>query len=424
MTSSEGCLGSIFIGQVRLVSCSRFRPILISPSGITPLIFFFIFGTQQDLMGIWKYWACRLIGKQPQFTPRSSNEAQTLSNTSAAATGANNRHVIHTLRGGSQRTYVADSKVHKASLSAGGRESASISDPLDLVTTKHSTDPLDLGGHSDRDLEAALSKTISKRSDGPPITIPDLPYMPDPPNLAAPTPTSTRQTQFSASAVTLSSSQGPFSSQGHSGTHALLASQNDLDRPDPPLIVVTDGFGAMFGAQVPSSGHAVGQPIMSNQERRQRLAAGGRRPPRVGNIRERRRSVGLPPPPRSPRQSNGRPMSAGNATRGPSPRDMAPGFGSSNLNFVSASTTAPWDWDTRVRASEGLGARRGQNDSRTASRIESDQDIELEEKIKTPSNWSFDNEHLRRESQVQDNLRDSWLSGHSRASITSDRTFG
>jgi hypothetical protein len=422
------CLGCISTGQVGLDHKFDYSLRLPLSSGLTPLILFCIFGTQRDVMCIWKFWAYRLIGKQPQFTPRTSNEGQTLSNTSAPSTGANELHVIHTLKGATREMHQTDGKAHRVSSSAGGRES--ISDPLGLMTVKHSTAPSDLSGHLDHDLESALPETGSKCSrPGPSLAMPDLPYMPETPNLSASATMSPRQAQLYSSATAISS-QGLVSSQGHSGTRSLISSQNTISQSDPPFIVVTDGFGAMFGAQVPSSVRegTVGRQIISHQERRRWLTAHERRHPHTGDSREPRKSVGLPPPPRSPRQSNARPTSAGGNTMFAGKEGGAPGLGPSNLTVAPAPVAASWNWDSpfRVVGSPSVLEMRSKDtsDGGTISRGDSELGIEMEEKVKTPSNRSFERGHAEQESQGKEGSRDSWLSKNSRMSVTSDRTFG
>ncbi|KAJ1303269.1 hypothetical protein OPQ81_011466 [Rhizoctonia solani] len=350
-------------------------------TSVTPLIFFFIFGTQQDLMAIWKYWAYRLTGRQPKCTPQSSNnEAQTLSNSSAPATvNTNDPHFIIKL--------------------AGGRASGSIADPLGPLGMKHSTDPSDLGGRIDRDIEAAVPEAISGHGHQPlSLAIPELPHTPTGP-------------------------KGLVSSHGHSGISDPLPSQNDLQRSEPPFIVVTDGFGAVFGAQVPSNAHSgiMGRPIMTRQERERWLAADEQqRRPLAETGRERRKSVGLPPPPRSPRQSNARPSSAGRiAILEPNQR------GGAGLDLGTSPT---WNWDSPFHfgpnpAAHGVRDRESSDrGSGSGSRNESD-GIEMEEKIKTPSNGSFEQDHIPSESR-EESIRLSWVSKDTRISVASDRTFG
>ncbi|KAG8729844.1 hypothetical protein FRC12_020671, partial [Ceratobasidium sp. 428] len=64
-------------------------------AALGPLILFIIFGTQRDLIRIWRYWIYCLIGKEPTFTPRSSNEAAMLSNSSGPGTVGNGRYIVH-----------------------------------------------------------------------------------------------------------------------------------------------------------------------------------------------------------------------------------------------------------------------------------------------------------------------------------------
>ncbi|CAE6458801.1 unnamed protein product [Rhizoctonia solani] len=385
-------------------------------TSVTPLFFFFIFGTQRDLMAIWKYWAYRLAGKQPRYTPRSSNEGQTLSNTSAPATvNINDPNFIHKLGEGAQDVYKGDRKVHSPSSSAGGRTSGSIADALGPLGMKHSTDPSDLSSHFDRDVEAAIPEAISERSH-PAHTL-ESPKAPS--SVLSP-----HQTQF-YSAPSVLSSQGLVSSHGHSGTRGLLTSRGDLPPSEPPFIVVTDGFGAVFGAQVPPNEHSglMGRPIMTRAERERWLATDERQQrPRAEFGRERRKSVGLPPPPRSPRQSNARPSSAGGATALESKPNQRRGAG------LGSGTSQPWNWDSPFHFGPNTTVQGGRNQpssegSGSASRHDSDLGIEMEEKVKTPSNGSFERGHVRHESQ-EESLRTSWVSKNSRVSVASDRTFG
>ncbi|CAE6464002.1 unnamed protein product [Rhizoctonia solani] len=388
-------------------------------TSLTPLIFFFIFGTQQDLMIIWKYWAYRLAGKQPRCTPRSSNEGQTLSNSTAPGTiDTNDPHFIRKLGEGAQNAYKGSGKAHRASSSAGGRASGSIADQLGSLTMKHSTDPSDLSGRINQDLEAAIPENASEHDRSAlSLAIPELSRTSEGPKASSPT----GQGRFYSTPSVLSS-QGLVSSHGHSGTHGLLTSQNDPPRSEPPFIVVTDGFGAVFGAQVPPNARAgmMGRPIMTRQERERWLAADeGRRRPRAEFGRERRKSVGLPPPPRSPRQSNARPSSAG-AVAALEPNQRA-GAG------LGSGASPSWNWDSPFHFGPGApvqGVRdRDPSDGGSGSHNGSDLGIEMEEKIKTPSNGSFERGHIRHESQEQ-NIRTSWVSKDSRASVASDRTFG
>ncbi|KAG8715064.1 hypothetical protein FRC11_005930 [Ceratobasidium sp. 423] len=388
-------------------------------TSVTPLIFFFIFGTQQNLMAIWKYWAYRLAGKQPRYTPRSSNEGQTLSNSTAPGTiDTNDPHFIHKL-GGAQDGCKENGKVHRASSSVGGRASGSIGDQLGSLTMKHSTDPLDFSGRIDRDLEAAIPETASEHDRSAlSLAIPEPPRTPEGPKAPSP---SSRAHFYSAPSVL--SSQGLVSSNGHSGTHGLLTSRSDQPRSEPPFVVVTDGFGAVFGAQVPSNARTgmMGRPIMTRQERERWLAADERRRPRAELGRERRKSVGLPPPPRSPRQSNARPSSAGAVAALESNQRASTG--------LSSGASPSWNWDSPFYFGPSApvqGVRdRDPSDgaSGSGSRHGSDPGIELEEKIKTPSNGSFERGHIRHESQEQ-SVRTSWVSKNSRISVASDRTFG
>ncbi|CAE6449772.1 unnamed protein product [Rhizoctonia solani] len=385
-------------------------------ASVTPLVFFFIFGTQQDLMFIWKYWAYRLVGKQPRYTPRSSNEGQTLSNSSVPATiNTKDPHFIKKL-GERARD---DGKVHRASSSAGGRASGSIMDMYGPLGMKHSTDPSDLSGHVDRDIEAAAPKTIPDR-EYPALSlgIPELSRAPEGLKAFSPTMSSSQAHFYSTPSVL--SSQALASSHGHSGTHGLLAAPSNLPRSEPPFIVVTDGFGAVFGAQVPPNMHSgiMGRPIMSREERERRLALDEQqRRPRMEFGRERRQSVGLPPPPRSPRQSNARPSSAGGvAALEPNKRGGA-GLGSG--------ISPPWNWDSPFRLGPSVSVQgvRDRESNDLASRDDSDPGIEMEEKVKTPSDGSFEGGHVRRESG-EESLRASWVSKDTRASVASDRTFG
>ncbi|KEP50380.1 Rad60-SLD domain protein [Rhizoctonia solani 123E] len=385
-------------------------------TSVTPLIFFFTFGTQRDLMVIWKYWAYRLAGKQPRYTPRSSNEGQTLSNSSAPATiNTNDPHFIKKLGEGAR----GNGKVHRASSSAGGRTSGSIMDLYGPLGAKHSTDPSDLNGRIDRDIEAATPKTVPDR-EHPALTLglPELSHAPD--GLKASSPTmSSSQAHFYSSPSVLSS-QALVSSQGHSGTHGLMTAQSNLPRSEPPFIIVTDGFGAVFGAQVPPNMHSgiMGRQIMSREERERRLALDEQqRRPRAEFGRERRQSVGLPPPPRSPRQSNARPSSAGGAAAlEPNQRGGA-GLGSG--------ISPPWNWDSPFRLGPSASAQgvRDRESSDCTSRDDSDPGIEMEEKVRTPSGGSFERGHVRHESR-EESLRTSWVSKDPRASVASDRTFG
>ncbi|KAH7337050.1 hypothetical protein B0J17DRAFT_629651 [Rhizoctonia solani] len=358
-------------------------------TSVTPLFFFFIFGTQRDLMAIWKYWAYHLAGKQPRYTPRSSNEE------------------------GVQDMRKGDRKVHRPSSSAGGRTSGSIADALGPLGMKHSTDPSDLSGHFDRDVETAIPEAIPERVH--PVHTLQGPKVPSPTM-------SPHQTQF-YSAPSVLSSQGLVSSHGHSGTRGLLTSQSNLPRSEPPFIVVTDGFGAVFGAQVPPNEHSglMGRPIMSREERERWLATDARQQrPRAEFGRERRKSVGLPPPPRSPRQSNARPSSAGGVTALEPNQRRGAGLGSG--------TSQPWNWDSPFHFGPSTAVQGGRNQqssegSGSASRHDSDLGIEMEEKVKTPSNGSFERGHVRHESQ-EESLRTSWVSKGSRVSVASDRTFG
>lgn len=100
------------------------------------------------------------------------------------------------------------------------------------------------------------------------------------------------------------------------------------------------------------------------------------------------------------------------------------------LSAVSPeSPTAPaWNWDSPFRvagSSSALEARsRDTSDGGFGSPSGSDQGIEMQEKIKTPSNGSFEQGYSRKESQDKENRRDSRVSKKSRVSVASDRTFG
>ncbi|CAE6472478.1 unnamed protein product [Rhizoctonia solani] len=383
-------------------------------TSVTPLVFFIIFGTQQELMAIWKYWAYRLAGKQPQYTPRPSNEAQTLSGSSAP--GTIDPQIIRKLGGGAHDTYKGKSKGHRASSSAGGRTSGSIADPLGLAGMKHSTDPSDLSCHIDQDLEAAIPENASKA--GLPtlsLVTPELlrPESPKAPSLAM----HPGRPRFYSSASIISS-QALASPHSPSGTRGLLASQNDLTSSQPPLIVVNDGFGAVFGAQVPANTGMMGRPIMTRQERERWLATDRRQQrPRAEYGRERRQSVGLPPPPRSPRQSNARPSSAGGVTAlEPNRRRGAE---------LSSGASPSLNWDSHFHFGSNVSVQDARNRELSNGGSGSDLGIEMEENVKTPSSESgnFERGHVRRESR-QESLRSSWVSKDSRASVASDRTFG
>ncbi|CAE7189591.1 unnamed protein product [Rhizoctonia solani] len=391
-------------------------------TSVTPLIFFCIFGTQRDLMVIWKYWTYRLAGKQPRYTPRSSSEGQTLSNSSVPATvNTNAPHFIQKLGEGARNSYKGDGKAHRASSSAGGRASGSILDPYGTLSMKHSTDPSDLSGHTDRDVEAAIPEADSEREHTAlSLGIPDLSCTSDGPKALSPTMHSSQAHFYSTPSVL--SSQGLVSSHGHSGTRGLLASQGNPST-EPPLIVVTDGFGAVFGAQVPSNTRAemMGRPIMTHEERERRVALEEQqRRLRAEAQRPRRMSVGLPPPPRSPRQSNARPSSAGGVAALEPNRRGGVGLGSG--------ISPAWNWDSPFHAGPSAPAQGVRNressdhDSGSGGRNDSD-DIEMEEKIKTSSSGSFERGYTRRESP-EESLRMSWASKESRASVASDRTFG
>ncbi|KAF8713127.1 hypothetical protein RHS03_00967, partial [Rhizoctonia solani] len=387
-------------------------------TSVTPLIFFTIFGTQQELMAIWKYWAYRLAGKQPHYTPRSSNEAQTLSGSSAPGTiNANESHVIRKLREGAHDVYKGNSKRHRASSSAGERTSGSIADPLALTGMKHSTDPSDLSYRTNQDLEAASPDNNYKdnRATLSPV-IPELSCL-EGPKVSSPA-TSPGRPRFYSSASILSSQALP-SSHGHSGTRGLLASQSNLIHSEPPLIVVNDGFGAVFGAQVPANTCAgmMGRPIMTRQERERWLATDERqRAPRVGYGRERRQSVGLPPPPRSPRQSNGRPSSAGGVTV----------LGSNQRRGAELGPRASpsLNWNSHFHYGSNTSVQSARNRELSYGGSGSDLGIEMEEKVKTPSNGSESFERDVQRESPEGSLRSSWVSKDSRVSIASDRTFG
>lgn len=378
-------------------------------------------------MHIWRYWAYRLIGREPAFTPRSSNEGQTLSESSAPTITGVDRHVIRALTENNRDICKTNGKVHRPSSSAGG---ASISDPLALMPGKHSVGPSELSSHHDTDLESNLGESVSKRSRrGPPLAVPDLPYLPETPN----TTMSPHQAQFYSSVGAISS-QGLVSSQGHSGTRGLLASQNNLPDSGPPMIVVTDGFGAMFGAQVPSSARGLGRPILTREERERRLAAqtsNGLRQPRPGSGRERRPSTGLPPPPRSPRPSITRPASAGGIMTLDPGREggkaPAPGLGTA-VSPPDSPAAPAWNWDSPFRLAGGSSAlearSRDTSDGGFGSLNDSDQGIEMQEKIKTPSSGSFEQGYSRNDSHDKGSRRDSKVSKNSRVSVASDRTFG
>ncbi|CUA68826.1 hypothetical protein RSOLAG22IIIB_03691 [Rhizoctonia solani] len=387
-------------------------------TSITPLIFFFIFGTQRDLMAIWKYWAYRLAGKQPRCTPQSSNEGHTLCNSSTPATiNTNDPHFVKMLGGAARR----DGKVHRPSSSVGGRASGSIMDLYGSLGMKHSTDPSDLSNRTDRDIEAAVSRAVPERALS--LKIPELSRAPGGPKTSSPTMSSGHAHFYSA--PSLLSSQALVSSHDHSRARTLLTPQNNPSRPQPPFIVVTDGFGAVFGAQVPPNTHSglMGRPIMTREERERRLALDEQqRRPRTEFGRQRTKSVGLPPPPRSPRQSNSRPSTAGAVTA------LEPNLrGGAGLGSGIAS---PWNWDSPFRSGPSASAQgvrdRASSDhsgSLGGSRNDSDLAIEMEEKIKTPSSGSFERGHVRHESH-EGSLRTSWVSKDSRVSVASDRTFG
>ncbi|KAG8743509.1 hypothetical protein FRC10_011900 [Ceratobasidium sp. 414] len=404
-------------------------------TALVPLILFVVFGTQKDLVYIWRYWIYRLVGKERASTPRSSDEAATVSNSSGPVTAANGHFVISTTTPASRELDAVGRKAHRASSSAGGRDSASISDPPGLFPVKNTTDLHHDEAISDSDLELALSTTNvspgKQTQQVPPLAFPALPYSAETPALSSPI-TNARRVDFYSTAADLSS-QGFNSMISHSGGHGSLASHHGPSRPDRPLVVVSDGFGAVFGAQVPSThGRTMGRPIISPQERDRRLAVPmtARRPSfNGGGQLERRRSTGLPPPPRSPRQSSARPASAGGTgvlecgtgERGSPP---LPGSGISVTAPTPVATT--WDWDSPFRpigrsAPLAPTVTRG---SGSGSGGRGDLDgIEMQEHLGTPSNGSF--EHGQRPSHEQhgDGACRSWARA-SRASVASDRTFG
>ncbi|QRW06501.1 hypothetical protein RhiLY_05500 [Ceratobasidium sp. AG-Ba] len=405
-------------------------------AALAPLVLFVIFGTQIDLMQIWKYWGYRLVGKHHTFTPRSSNEAATLSNSSGPATTTNTRFVVETATAAAQDVHTSNRKVHRASSSAGGRDSASISDAPDFLGAKHATDFHRDEVTSGADLEHSPVRTTPRHygkhsRHTPASSLPVLPYTAE--ISAPPTPTtSTRQHDFYSTGGDMSS-QGLESAISHSGGRALLDPRHGPPRSNQPFIIVTDGFGAMFGAQVPSE-HArmMGLPIISPQERDRRLGVptATRHPPsNAGPRAERRKSVGLPPPPRSPRQSNARPNSAGGASvldLGTGERGRPAPAGSGVSVASPTPVIASWNWDLPFRpaeASTGLASTVTHGGSGGGSRGEYE-GIEMHEHLKTPSSGSFE-PGVNRLSQEHhsDSARGSWTQA-SRVSVASDRTFG
>ncbi|KAG9123453.1 hypothetical protein FRC07_014921 [Ceratobasidium sp. 392] len=392
-------------------------------AALGPFVLFIIFGTQRDLMRIWKYWAYRLVGKEPAFTPRSSNEAATLSNSSGLGTMANGRY--NTTAQGPRELQAVGRKSHRVSFSAGARDSVSISDRPELSAVKHTTDLHRDEVTSNPDLELALVTTDvhSPGSQTPqasplsPLTFPALPYVAELSVSPAPS-ANARQTDFYSTPADMSSQGLNTSTISHSGGQGLLASYHP-SRSNQPLIVVTRGFDAMFGAQV-------GQPIISPQERERRLAVptAARRPSFNGGIQiERRRSTGLPPP---PRQSIGRPTSAGRSAAGEREGPAPTGTGASVA--APSPVAAAWNWDSPFR-SVGKSAPLAPitthtSDSGSGSRGDTS-GIELQEHLKTPSNRSSEHGRAQRSSQEQhsDSARGSWARA-SRASVASDRTFG
>ncbi|KAF8607010.1 hypothetical protein BDV93DRAFT_520603 [Ceratobasidium sp. AG-I] len=388
-------------------------------TALTPLTFFGIFGTQRDLMSIWRYWCYRLVGKELSFTPRSSGECQTLSNGSGpSALPTNERHVIRTMGDSDRDGYVGDRKTHKTSSSAGGRESGSISEPPGLTAGKAPAVPIGSSIRSHRDVESIMMpssmRLAAKRDRGTLPAIPSLAYTAESLDNISPTSTSLQQAQFYATSAAMSS-QG-LSSNSHS--HGLLASQNDLPRPNPPLVTVTDGFGAMFGAQVPQSSRTVGRPIILPQERERRLAVPTnrqRRPSAQSDFsRDSRKSVGLPPPPRSPRPSTARPSSAGTgildfggSQRGPTPAGLdVP---------TSAPVATTWNWDSPFNATSASAPSTSRSNGTSGSHGEQE-GIELQEKLS--------NRSTEYGSAGQSSSRESGISKNSRVSVASDRTFG
>lgn len=368
-------------------------------------------------MSIWKYWCYRLVGKEPSFTPRTSAEGQTLSNTSGpCAVAANEPHIIQTMGGGDHDGYVEDRKTHKTSSSAGGRESGSISEPPGLAVGKGSVGPLGSSARPHHDVESILMpssmRTAAKRSRGALPAIPALAYTAETSGATSPTSISPQQANFYSTSAAVSS-QGLASSISHS--HGLLSSQSDFPQPNQPLVTVTDGFGTMFGAQVPQSARTVGRPIILPQERERQLAVPPnrqRRPSAQSDCsRDPRKSTGLPPPPRSPRPSNARPTSAGTgildlggSQRG---RSTPAGLGAS----VPAPVATPWNWDSPFHATGASGGRNAPSGCR-----EDQEGIELQEKLSNGSS--------KHGSQEQTSARESWVSKDSRVSSASDRTFG
>ncbi|KAG9095735.1 hypothetical protein FS749_009908 [Ceratobasidium sp. UAMH 11750] len=387
-------------------------------TALVPLILFVVFGTQNDLLNIWRYWAYRMIGREPTFTPRSSNEAATLSNSSGPATTVNGRFVVSTTAPPHRNPDTLGRKAHRASSSAG----ESILDPPDLFATKNTTDLHHNEVVSNPDLELALSPTNGKQTrQASPLAFPVLPYAAETPT-PLPNANIRRVDFYSAAADT--SSQGLASTISHSGGHGSLASHRP--RSDRPFIVVTDGFGAVFGAQIPAGhGRMMGRPIISPQERDRRLAVptAPRRPSfNGGNQVERRRSVGLPPPPRSPRQSIVRPISAG----GTGMLECGTGERGGPVG-VSVTTPTPvataWGWDSPfspVGRSAPLvsSVTRGSDSGNGSHDLDG---IEMQEHLKPPSNGSFEHEVTQRSSQEQHS--NGWARA-SRVSVASDRTFG
>ncbi|KAF8754990.1 hypothetical protein RHS01_05718 [Rhizoctonia solani] len=283
---------------------------------------------------IWKYWAYRLAGKQPHYTPRSSNEAQTLSGSSAPGTiNANESHVIRKLREGAHDVYKGNSKRHRASSSAGERTSGSIADPLALTGMKHSTDPSDLSYRTNQDLEAASPENNYKdnRAMLSPV-IPELSCL-EGPNASSPA-MSPGRPRFYSSASILSSQALP-SSHGHSGTRGLLASKQQMNGND------LQGW------------------LRTRTEAKRRPS---------------------------------------------SPTEIAPAI----------------KWEAFV----GGWLQSARNRELSYGGSGSDLAIEMEEKVKTPSNGSESFERDVQRESPEGSLRSSWVSKDSRVSIASDRTFG
>lgn len=370
-------------------------------------------------MSIWRYWCCRLVGKEPSFTPRTSAEGQTLSNGSGpSAAPANEPHIIRAMGDSERDGYVAGRKAHKTSSSTGGRGSGSISEPPGLAAIEPPAKPLGSSIRSRRDVESIMMpssmRSAAKQTRLP--AIPSLEFTAESIDNSSPISESTQQAQFYATSAGVSS-QG-LSSNSHS--HGLLASQNDLSPPNPALLTVNDGFGVMFGAQVPQSSRTIGRSIILPQERERRLGVPlnrQRRPSAQSDYssRDPRKSMGLPPPPRSPRPSNARPPSAGSVSlldfggnkRGPTPTGLD--------GPTSAPVATPWNWDLPFSAANASALSTG--GSNTNSTSHGDQEgIELQ---KTQSSKST--EHG---SPGQSSARESYVSENSRASVASDRTFG